>query len=172
VPYVKYTDRSRDVLDLLLAQIVEAKIELVADLVAHDATDTDSARLGESFEPRRHVDPVAIDIVILDDDVAKIDADAELHAPLGGRISVAQGHLALHLDRAAHRVDDAEEFDEQPIAGGFDDAAAVFLDLGVAQLAPNCLQRGERTFLIRAHQPRIAGDIDCHNRRQPPLYAS
>ena len=88
-----------------------------------------------------------------------------------GDVGVALGHFALHLDRAAHRVDDAGELDEQPVAGGLDDAAAVLVDLGVDQLAPNRLQRRERAFLVRAHQPRIAGDIGRQDRRQPPLYA-
>ena len=57
----------------------------------------------------------------------------------GGDAGVALGHLALHLDRAAHRVDDAGELDEQPVAGGLDDAAAVLGDLGVDELAANRL---------------------------------
>jgi len=48
-----------------------------------------------------------------------------------GTLGVAQRHLALHLDRAAHRVDDAGELDEQPVAGGFDDAPAMLLDLRI-----------------------------------------
>jgi hypothetical protein len=68
-------------------------------------------------------------------------------------------------DSAAHSVDDAREFDQEPVAGGFDDAPAMLGDLGVAQLAPYRLQRGERAFFVGAHQPRIAGDIDRHDGR-------
>ena len=55
--------RPGDVLDLLLAQILEAEIELVAHLVAHDPADADPARLGQRFEPRRDIDAVAVDVV-------------------------------------------------------------------------------------------------------------
>ncbi len=48
-----------DVLDLMLAQILEAEIDFVADLVAHDPADADPARLGQGFEPRRDIDAVA-----------------------------------------------------------------------------------------------------------------
>ena len=41
-----------------------------------------------------------------------------------GTRGVALGHLALHLDRAAHRIDDAGELDEHAVAGRLDDAAA------------------------------------------------
>ena len=64
------------------------------------------------------------------------------------------------------------EFDEQPVAGGFDDAAAVLLDLRVDQLAANAPSAAASVpSSSAAHQPRIAGDIGRHDRRQPPLYA-
>ena len=81
------------------------------------------------FEPRRDIDPVAEDVAVLDDDVALVDADAELDAPLGRDVGVALGHLALHLGGAAHRVDHAGELDQQAVAGRLDDAAAVLGDL-------------------------------------------
>jgi hypothetical protein len=97
--------------------------------------------------------PVAEDVPVFDDDVAEIDAHAKLDPPFRGDLSVARGHFALRFDRAPYCVDDAGEFDEEPIAGGFNDAAAMFLDLRVAQLAADRPQRSERTFLVLAHQP-------------------
>jgi hypothetical protein len=40
--------------------------------------------LGQRFEARRDIDPVAEDVGIVDDDVADIDADAERDAPVVG----------------------------------------------------------------------------------------
>ena len=54
-----------------------------------------------------------------------------------GDIGIALGHPALHLGGAAQRVDDAGELDQQAVAGGLDDAAAVLGDLRVDQLAPD-----------------------------------
>jgi len=42
-------------------------------------------------------------------------------------------------------------------------------DLGVGELTANRTQRRERAFFILAHQPRIAGDIEAQNGRQPAL---
>ena len=123
--------RPCNVLDVLLAHIRERVGELVADLIPHDAADTDPARLGEGFEPRGDVDAIAKDVVVVDDDVAEIDADAEFDALALGHIGVALGYPALDLGRTAHRIDDALELDEHPVAGGLDDAAATFGDLGV-----------------------------------------
>jgi hypothetical protein len=42
-------------------------------------------------------------------------------------------------------------------------------DFGIAELAAKCTQRRERALLVLAHQPRVAGDIDRQNGRQPSL---
>ena len=76
--------RSRDVLDLLLAHVLEGEAQLVAHLVAHHAADADAAGLGQGFQPRGDVDAIAEDVVAVDDDVAEIDADAELDALSAG----------------------------------------------------------------------------------------
>ena len=52
-----------------------------------------------------------------------------------------------------------------------EDAAAVLGDQRIDQLAPIAFENGEGSFLVCAHQPRIAGDIGAEDRRQPPLDA-
>jgi len=114
-------------------------------------------------------DAVAEDVVLVDHDVAEIDADAEIDAPLGWHARVARGHLALHLDRATNRIDHARELADQTVARHVDNAAAVLLDLGIGNLTTQHLQRGERAFLIRPHQARVARDAGRQDRRQAPL---
>ena len=53
----------------------------------------------------------------------------------GGTQAVRFGHRLLPVGGAAQRVDDAGELDEEPVAGGLDDAAAMLGDLRVDQLA-------------------------------------
>ena len=81
-----------------------------------------------------------------------------------GDTGVALGHRLLHLDRAAHRIDDAGELDQQAVAGGLDDAAVVLGDLRVDQLAAERFEPFERAFLVRPHQPRIARHIGGEDR--------
>jgi len=50
--------------------------------------------------------------------------DPSLLRDLGG----ALGHRLLHLDRAAHRIDDAGKFDQHPVAGGLEDAPVALGD--------------------------------------------
>jgi len=103
--------RPGDVLDLLLAHVLEREGELVAYLVAHHAADADAAGLRQGFESSGDVDAVAEDVAPIDDDVAKIDPDAELDARCGRHLGIAFGQLALNADRAAHGVDDAGKLD-------------------------------------------------------------
>ena len=42
-------------------------------------------------------------------------------------------------------------------------------DFGVAEFTANRTQCRERALFVRAHQPRIAGDIDRQNGRQSSL---
>src|SRR5690348_2427594 len=149
-----------NVLDLPFAHVRKREIELVAHLIAYHPTDANTSRLGQRLETRGDIHPVAEDVAVLDNDIAEIDAHAKLDPPFRRDASVARRHFALRFDRAPYRIDDAGKFDEEPIASGFNDAAPMFLDLRIAQLATDRPQRGERAFLILAHQPRIAGDVD------------
>ncbi|MGA8398931.1 MAG: hypothetical protein WB697_03535 [Stellaceae bacterium] len=46
---------------------------------------------------RSDVDPVAEDVVLIDNDVAEIDADTELDPSLGRHFRLALSHSGLHL---------------------------------------------------------------------------
>jgi hypothetical protein len=100
----KHLHRLGDVLELALAQILEQDLGRAVDEIAHRARDVDRARLGDVLEPRRHVHAVALDVAVLDHDVAEIDADAEFDALPLGDVGVARRHAVLHVDRAAHRL--------------------------------------------------------------------
>ena len=79
-------DHGSDVLHLLLTETVESDGELVADLIVNRAGNHDAAGLGKFLQPRRDVDPVAIDVVAVDHDVSQIDADAKPHSCVSGRV--------------------------------------------------------------------------------------
>ena len=123
------------------------------------------------FQAGGDVDAVAVDVLAFDDDVAQVDADAELDARLVGRAAVAVGHAGLDGDGAAHRLDGAGEIDQQAVAGALDDAAAVGGDMRLDQLAEVALQALQRAFLVAAHQPAVAGDIGRQDGGEPAFGA-
>src|SRR6516165_9714500 len=127
-PQRVHPHRPRDILDLLLADVIEGVREPVADMVADGARDADPARLRERLHPDSDIYAVAEDVVLFYDHVAKIDADAEPDPALFGYVRLTVDHPALDLDSATHGVDHTRKFRKQAVAGVLDDPAAVFLD--------------------------------------------
>ena len=110
-----------DVLHRLLAETVEADGQLVVHLVVDGAGDDDATGLGKFLQPRRDVDPVAIDVGALHHHVAQVDADAKPHAMRLGRVRILVGNFLLDLDRALHGLDDAGELGDHGVAPGIHD---------------------------------------------------
>ena len=109
---------------------------------------------------------------LLDDDVADIDADAELDPLVLRHLGVALDHAAVDFHRAAYSIDNASELDQQPITCRLDDAAVMLRDLRVDQLAPMRLQRRQRADLVGAHQTAVSGDIGGQDGGKPSLDAA
>src|SRR6516164_403727 len=164
VPNPVHTYWPSDVLDAPLAQILESKVQLVADLVIHCPGNTNPARLSERFEASRNIDAVAEDVVFLDDHVAQIDPDAEPDPALLGHVRLTVDHPSLDLYGAAHRVDHARELCQEAVAGILDSAAAMLGDLRIdhfPEVGPETLVR---PLLIVSHQPRVSRHISGEDR--------
>jgi hypothetical protein len=55
-------DRLGDVLELLLAAILETHVQLAFDFAVHFFGNQDTARIGDTLQPDRNVDPVAVNV--------------------------------------------------------------------------------------------------------------
>ena len=151
--------RLRNVLELLLAHVADIERELALDLLVGVVGKADAAGLGQRLHASRNVDAVAVDVALIDDDVADVDADAELDPAIFGNVGVALGHGALDFHRAAHGIDRARKFDQRAVTRRLDDAAAMLRNLGIDEFASVRLERCERAFLVDAHQAAVASDI-------------
>src|ERR1700736_6869617 len=115
--------RPRDVLELLLADVIAGKLDASVDLLVDLARDADPAGLGDALKARCYIDAVAIDAHLVIDHVADVDADAELHAALRLDCRIALCHGGLDGERALARVHHAGELGENALAGSVDDVA-------------------------------------------------
>src|ERR1700693_884668 len=88
---------SRDVLQVLLADVLEAAIQPARGRLLHDTGDQDAARLGQRFQPRGHVHAVAVDILTGHYHVADVDADAQLNG-----VVRLETRLALNVERTPY----------------------------------------------------------------------
>ena len=120
-------------------------------------------------QARGDIDAVAHQIAVgLLDDVAEMNADAELDAALGRHAGVALDQAVLHFDRAAHRVDHAAELDKAAVAGALDDAPVMRGDGGIDQIAAQPPEPRQGAILVRAGEPAVADNIGDQDRRDFP----
>src|SRR5262249_58140423 len=102
----------RNIFELLLAGILEIYIDLAPHLAVGIVGDANAARLGNAFQPRSNIDAVAEDVVVLDHDVADVNADPQFDAALRRHARVALSHATLDVDGAARGIDRAAELDQ------------------------------------------------------------
>jgi hypothetical protein len=65
-----------------------------------------------------------------------MNPDTKFDALLGRQSSIALDHAGLHINRTAHRVDDAAELNEDAVAGTLYNVAVMHCDCGINQVAP------------------------------------
>src|SRR5471032_1003254 len=165
----EYLDRPHDVLDSMIAAILDADGYLVAYLVGGGSRDEDAAGLRQTFNAGGDVHAVTIDILAIDDDVADVNSYPKLDPFIFSAAGIVLANRFLNLDRAGDGIDRAGEFDERPIAHQFDHATRMLGDRRVDDLAPQRLEARQRSFLIALHETRIANHIGRKDGRESPL---
>ncbi len=133
--------------------------------------DADAARAGQGLEPGRHIDRIAEDITVLEDDIAEIDADAVEDALRFVGRPLPFLHRVLDDERRAHRVLHTREGGDQPVARGLDDGPAEALEGRVDQLAAVALLPVEDTRLVELDEPAVARHVGGDDRGQPSICA-
>src|SRR5205085_7765145 len=128
-----------------------------------------SAGLGQGFEARGDVDAVTENIVVLDDDVAEIDPNAEYNPQIFRHRCVPLGHPALHRDGAGDGLNHARELDQDAVASCLNDTAFVFGNAWIDQFAAMASKPGKSPSLVLAHQAAVADDISGEDGREPAL---
>ena len=145
---------------------MDSEIEPPLHLTVGVFGQTDRSRLANALQARGDVDAVAHQIAVsLLDHVAQMNADPEFYAALRRQAGVALDHAVLHLDRAAHGVDHAAEFDEAAVAGAFDDPPVMHGDGGVDQIAAQPPEAREGAILVGAREPAVADHVGDQDRR-------
>src|SRR5260370_162998 len=74
-----HVDRIRDVFYALLPPVREKKLGLSARLVVDALADTSRSRRSQGFKPSRDIDAVSVNVALIDEDVARVDPDPQLH---------------------------------------------------------------------------------------------
>src|SRR6516165_3243834 len=93
-----HSDGPRNVLELLLAYILEADFETSVDILLHPARNANPTGFGQSLQTCRHVHAVAPYVGAVDDEVTCVNAYTKLYSLLLGQAGIALAHRALNLD--------------------------------------------------------------------------
>ena len=151
----------------MLANVVEVKVELTCSIFLHACGYTDTARLSQALKSGCDVDGVAEDIAVLDNDVAGIDADAELNAIFQWYSRVSLDDCGLDLGCTPQCVHDTAELGEEAITRRFEEPAVMRGDLRIEQLVADRFDRLESAVLVCPDQPRISRHIGGKDCRKP-----
>jgi hypothetical protein len=162
-------DRIGNVFQLLLTERAIAQCQPFVDLIIGLLGDAYAAGPGDTFQPACDIDAIAENIVPLGNDVAQMNAHAELHL-LVRRTGVSRRDLALNFGSAGNSLDNARKFRQQPVSHELDHASAMGAYGRFDQLGAKAPQRRQRAGFILAHHPAVAGDIGCQNRCQAAVH--
>ena len=131
--------RPGNILQALLAAIDEVGRHLALHLPPGVLRKRDASRRSDAFDARRDVDAIAKNIVAFDDDVADIDADAELDRIGFRSAGIVLANVFLDLYRTGNRVDGAAELYQHAVAHELDDPARMGGDIRIDKVAPQRL---------------------------------
>ena len=154
-------DGAAHVLELMLAAVGEGVLDTQLDQVAHGARHGDAAGLGQGLDPGSEIDAVAEDVLVLvvDDHLAEVDADAEQHALVSVQGVVEPRHALLDVDCRSDRRHRRAEFGQHGVARGADQPPARGVDGWPPDLDLGGFQVAEGACFGALHHPGEPGEV-------------
>jgi hypothetical protein len=140
-----------NVFQRLRAHIFESNVHLAADLSMSIIGNADATGLCNSLKAGSDIDAVTKNITVIENDVTDVNADAELNFDVLRYRGVLLRHTPLDLNRTTYRINSASKLDQHSIAGGLDDAAAMYGDGGIDEGLSGRLEPGKRPFFVQPH---------------------
>src|SRR6266849_6946807 len=140
--------RISNIFEGLLSHIITGNLNLAPDLPIGIIGHADPARFGDALKAGSNIDPITKDIVVFNDNITDVNADAKFN-PLDLRyIDIVFGHAALNFDRAAYGIYDAAELDESAVPGILDDTSAMLSDFRIEKRFSKSFQLRQRAFFV------------------------
>jgi hypothetical protein len=167
--HVVDVNRLADVLDGVIAEILELERQLLRDMLVNVGGNADAAGLGQGFQPGCQIDGIAIQAAAVDDDVADIDADAEQHLVAFRQVERLLGKGALDLGCGAHGLHRAAELGHDGIARRAEDPAAELCDDPLDHGMTGA-QRAVRALLVDLHEMTVARCVGRKYDRQASFH--
>jgi hypothetical protein len=110
--------------------------------------NADTTGYCDPFETYRNIDPVTKDIVLFDNYITDVNADAELDPLVLRHIDILFGHAALNFVGTSYGVDHAGELDESAVPSILDDTSVMLSDFGIEKRLSESFQLRQRAFFV------------------------
>src|SRR5204862_7574920 len=153
----------------LSAHILQGALNLATNLPVSIVGNANPTRLCDPFETHRNIDPITKDIIVCDDNITDVNADAKFDPLVLRHIGILFRHAALDFVGASDGIDHACELDESAVPGVLDDASTMISDFGIKKRLSKSFQLRQRAFFVDPYQAARARDIRRQNSRQSPL---
>ncbi len=127
--------------------------------------DEDAAAVGQRFETGGEIHTVAEYVLVVDDDVAECDANAETESLVVGLILLVLGDTGLPRQGTLAGINHAGELTEEPVAKGLDDAPPVVSDQRLDQVLAKLHQSVMSGVLVESHQTTEPHQVGLQYRR-------
>src|SRR5579883_1662488 len=169
---VEDMDRAADVLETVVAAVDIGVVDAQLGDVAHRARDRDAARIGDALDAGGEVHAVAEDVLVLlvDDHLAEMHADAEQQALLFAEGGIEARHALLDVDRRIDRRDCRAELGQHCVARRPDQPPAAGLDRRPPDLVLRGLEMPEGARLRPLHQAREAREVGVDDGGEAALH--
>jgi len=112
------------------------------------------------LKARSHIYGVAVEVSAVRNCIAKVDSNAEANSSIRRLILVVIWHLSLYLHRTAYRPVYAVKHDEQRVAGGLGNSAAMLFHRRINQGAAQHLKACNRARVVKAYQAAIPDHVN------------
>src|SRR5665811_2091828 len=109
-------------------------------MVAHGSRYTDTSWRTLGLKSCRNIHRVTVQVCPIGNCVTKVDPDAKAHGAFSGMVAVKDRNLLLHRDGTAHRPVNAIEYDEERVAAGLNDPAAMLINRWIDHPSAYCTQ--------------------------------
>ena len=143
---------------------------MLARLMVGLGRNGDTAGRGHRFKANGDVHAVPEHLVLVGDHISHVDAETELHGPVGRQMIVPLRHQRLHRDRRLDGADDARKLQQEAVAGVLHDAAAMIENDRIYRAAMG-LEGGVGACLVGAHHPRVTGHVSADDGSQTSLHS-
>src|SRR5262245_39843373 len=139
------------------------------DGLAHGARNDNSTGWCLRLKSRCHIHIVAIDVIALSDDIAKVKTDPKHDGFVLGLVAIGIEHGLLEVDCCGKRIDGAGKLNQSPSTGQPDHSSATTCGSWREPTVKVFKEPRNGAALVLAHQPRRSDCVCKEDRCQSAL---